>query len=204
MYETMNIPRTGAGPELAQAYLDSFAQLARDIAEQYVEVPAQLRVKADRLRLVLQPFKPKPLIGVCFTGEHAKVDHGKLIGKHGKHFAALQTILRHYGDRFKTDVKLSVNDPGGRFERGKNGHPDPNWNRDEEFREHLASVCERVFGYPVSVRAVSKWDITHLIIETSVIEPELLSAFEVLWVAIGRNNGRQFKLSAEAPKEQAV
>lgn len=186
--------------------LESYSRLAYDIASQYIEVP-------DSLRVVVVPagqskFRSVPLIMVRFLGQHSKLDHGKLIGAQGKNFHALRRLLQEFGSHFKHEVGLDIVDPGGAWMNGKPYEEDPEWDeeKDEAFRLRLENISERVFGYPVPVRVISFYGITHLVIETGVIEPELLGAFQVLWQAMGRNCGRKVKLTSEAPKEmkQAV
>lgn len=204
--ETMNSKPASTAFVLDPRISDSYAGLAYDIASQYVEVPESLRV-------IVEPtgqskFKSAPFVMVKFPGQHSKLDHGKLIGGKGRHFHALKRILQEFGSHFKHEVGLEIVDPGGAWQTGKVYEKDLNWDaaKDEALRERLSSICDRVFGYRIPVEVYNNYEITHLVIETGVIEPELLAAFQLLWVAIGRNKGRTVKLTTEAPKEmkQAV
>lgn len=169
------------------------ARLAQSIAAQYVEEPARLRVSAE---------KRGAMFIVRFPGQHLKVDHGRLIGGQGKNFRALKRILQEAVKPAPLD--LEIIDPGGHYKVGDVVPPDPNWDKDEPFRELLEHISEMVFGWPVPVRVASSEGRTFLTLETGDINPEVLSAFQVLWKAIGRHHGRNFILAAEAPKEQAV
>lgn len=195
----MNANPTGKDFALDQRYLDSYASLAYDIASQYVEAPDQLRITVE---IVGKAIK------VAFPGQHLKIDHGKLIGGKGAHYRALKRLLEEYGQHFGHTVWLDIIEPGGRPHNGDPYADDLEWNeaKDELFRSQLQSICERVLGYPVGVRLYGAWDITHFIIESGELDPELLAAFQLLWVATGRNHGRQMKVSTGAPQEirQAV
>lgn len=185
--------------------INSYGALAYDIASQYVERPDLLRIVPEfSIGYPGTTNTTKPTVIVQFPGMHTKADYGKLIGGKGANYRALLRLLRQYGSHFRHEVELEILDPGGPMDRGPDFKPDENWHRDEEFREKLQSIAERVFAYPVGARVYSTYDITHLVIETGVISPTLLGAFQVLWIAIGKNHGRNFKLVAEAPKEQAV
>lgn len=192
---------------LSQVYIDSYSILAYDIASQYVASPELLRVDASFERGYAGTTNhSKPVIAVRFPATHTKLDFGKLIGGKGTNFRALRLILREYGSRFKHDVELEIIEPIGPQEgKGPPYVEDTSWDeaKNEEFRKRLESIAERVFGWPVPVRAYSTWDITHLLIETGEVPPEVVAAFKVLWIAIGRTHGRQLKLNAEAPRAVA-
>lgn len=177
-----------------------YATLAYQIASQYVTDPALLRVSAEA--------RPEKII-VRFPGTHRKKDHGKLIGNSGKHFQALQRILKETAIRNRQKVFLEVIEPVGAPEREEDGVKhwiDESWNTedDEALRVELESIVEKVLGWSAPVRVFSSRNRTHLILETESIEPELLAAFKVLWLAIGRQHGRDIVLNAQAAEQKAV
>lgn len=191
---------------LSQVYIDSYSSLAYDIASQYVAEPGRLQIEASfELGYAGTTNLSKPFIMVYFHATHSKPDFGKLIGGKGANFRALRRILRQYGSRYNHAVELEIIEPLGPQEVGPPYAEDTSWDdaKNEKFRQRLESITERVFGTPIPVRAYSTWNITHLLIETGEVPPEVVAAFKVLWIAIGRTHGRQLKLNAEAPRAVA-
>lgn len=175
---------------------EEYAALAYAVTSQYVKEPGLLRVQAERIA---------DKIVVRFPGTHLKEDHGKLIGGKGKHFLALEEILIEFGAGVRVELKVS-GPPGPPPVVEKNRWLDPDWNdaKDEKLRENLAHIVSKVFGWPVPVIAFSRHNRTHLIIQTEEITPELLDSFKVLWLAIGRQHGRDIVLNAQAAEQKAV
>lgn len=169
--------------------LEDYKRLAYSIASQYVEEPGELRVTA-------KAFGNK--VVVTFPGEHAKKDHGKLIGGQGRNFRALLRLLQEFASHSKQELDLEIFDPGG-VRPPNTTLPPTEWSdeRDQALAGMLEDIAEMVFGYPVPVTVYSKYDRTHLILRTSSIKPEILESFVLLWKAIGRNLGREIAISAE-------
>lgn len=178
---------------------EELARLATTLASLYVESPKRLEVRYERGDTVV----------IKFPGRHSQADHGHLIGGGGKNYHALQRILQEAAK--PNLLRLFILDPGGERRATLPIPLDPTWNKDEQFRQVLAHVAEDVFGKAIPVRAATSNDATNptnlrtsFTLEVGTIDPELLSAFQVLWKAIGKMHGRNFILNAEAPKEQAV
>jgi predicted RNA-binding protein YlqC (UPF0109 family) len=173
------------------------AKLAYTIAALYVDDPQRLRVTGTRHgdRFIVR-----------FPGHHLKVDHGRLIGGTGKNYRALKRILQEAVGGKTLD--LEIIDPTGKYQVGGPVPADPNWDKDELFREMLAMILEQVFGWHVPVlveeqHETGTGDRSVFLIEHGGMDPEVLASFQILWKAIGRHHGRNFILKAEAPKAVA-
>lgn len=184
---------------------DELGRLATTLASLYVESPNRLSVRAYIRPLEHGEAPPAvDTIIVKFPGTHPRSDHGLLIGARGQNFHALGTILQEAAK--PNLLRLFIAEPIGERAQPTMIPLDPTWDKDEAFRQILEHVAEEVFGKAMPVHAAPYPDNLRTVftLELGEIDPELLSAFQVLWKAIGRFHGRNFLLHAEAPKAEAV
>lgn len=180
-----------------------FTSFAYRLTSLYVTYPEQLRIEARLL--------DNGTVLVKFPGRHAKEDHGKLIGGGGKNFNALRHLLFEFGKMRESKVFLEIMEPIGKRAKIAPGFkPDPYWAREREMSELLQETCRLIFPFDVMV-SVHGINISHenptgatnLVIHTDCdINPETLSALNLIFAAIGRNTGRKMSVSVWQPEPQ--
>lgn len=189
---------------------EELAKLAYLIASQMVDHPRELCFQASRKNTA-----GGTVIVVRAPGRHQKIDHGKLIGASGNNYRALQTLLREAARRHGEALNLDIVDPGGAKVVGDKVPLTTDSSKDHLFAKTLALALQGIYGSGcnacfsagsplVGVVGVESYSAKTVftILHQTLVNPEVLSAFQVLWKAIGRNHGRDFVVNAHVPREK--
>ena len=179
------------------------------ISEVADKVTARLRELI--VEIILHPealeFIRIPLTSHLVLNMRAQVtDTGRIIGPKGAHFIALKTLASLMGQRAGMRVML------GRMDAPVEGAPCDSYKK-VEFRqdwdaEKVRAMLERAacssLTFPANVtvsdadKVTSVLTIYHSPREPSALVSALVEAFQVLFNAIGKANGRMLYVSAEA------
>lgn len=195
----------------SETFLNDVADFAREIIELIVLYPSRINIKAERL--------PKPRSNGSYikvtVKDHAKCDHGKLIGHRQQTHKSIETLLQTFSNRSQKElVQLHVLEAVLDIP-GTDVPEDTDWN--ENKRNLLAMtlaklICraigenppQLVWGKNSHVGRISSndnHDCTILRVDWPPITPEFATALSILMKAAGRNVGRKVHFDAKGKTE---